>query len=281
MDQHKQNESGKYALFIGMDHPRLIETALASGDQVCIALAGADGGEQNPVALAQQRASIARVYGERVRVVELPAIKSIQLSRQAGYDIAIEGHSPVQSGASRACGNDGVGNSTIWFTGLPCAGKSTLAQKVKERLDARGVRSVYLDADEIRTTLSKDLGFSAEDRRENLRRVAHVARMFNDNGNVVLASFVSPTEAYRAMIKEIIGRITLVFVKCSLSVCEQRDVKGMYKKARNGQLSKFTGVSDLFEDPVCPDIVVDTERGSVEACAREILRAWEKERRTP
>jgi len=164
-----------------------------------------------------------------------------------------------------------LSHTTVWLTGLPCSGKTTLSIKLKEALDSRGIRTVCLDADDVRNKLNEDLGFSPADRKENLRRAAYVARLFNDNGNCVLASFVSPTEEYRRMIKKIIGHVILVYVKCSLMMCETRDVKGMYKKARSGDLKDFTGVSSLFEEPVGADIIVDTERMSVQECVGEIL----------
>jgi adenylylsulfate kinase len=104
-----------------------------------------------------------------------------------------------------------------------------------------------------------------------MRRIAYVSKLFNENGNFVVTSFVSPTNEYRRMIKEIIGNVKLVFVKCSLETCEERDVKGMYKKARNGEIKDFTGISAPFEEPLDADIVVDTEHNSIEDCVKEIL----------
>ncbi|MDD5669262.1 MAG: adenylyl-sulfate kinase [Candidatus Omnitrophica bacterium] len=164
-----------------------------------------------------------------------------------------------------------LSRTTVWLTGLPCSGKTTLSIKLKETLDGIGIRTVCLDADDMRNKLNDDLGFSPADRKENLRRSAHVARLFNDNGNCVIASFVSPTEEYRNMIKKIIGNVILIYVKCSLVMCETRDVKGMYKKARSGELREFTGVSSPFEEPADADIVVDTERMNAHDCVREIL----------
>lgn len=163
--------------------------------------------------------------------------------------------------------------TTLWLTGLPCSGKTTLAKRLKEELDNRGFKTVHLDADDIRNKLNADLGFSPEDRKENLRRVAHVAKLFNENGSFVVASFVSPTNEYRKMIKEIIGNFKLVFLKCSLEACEKRDVKGMYKKAKNGEIKDFTGVSAPFEEPLDADIIVDTEHNSIEDCVKKILGA--------
>ncbi|MFA5005172.1 MAG: adenylyl-sulfate kinase, partial [Candidatus Omnitrophota bacterium] len=164
-------------------------------------------------------------------------------------------------------------HTTLWLTGLPCSGKTTLSKRLKEELDNRGFKAVHLDADDIRTKLNADLGFSPDERKENLRRVAHVAKLFNENGNFVVTSFVSPTNEYRKMIKDIIGNFKLVFVKCPAEVCAGRDVKGMYKKAKAGELKDFTGVSAPFEEPNDADVVVDTERLGVEECVAKILKS--------
>jgi len=165
--------------------------------------------------------------------------------------------------------------TTIWFTGLPCCGKTTLAKQLKEKLDNKGIKSVLLDADDIRGGLNADLGFSQKDRVENLRRVAHVAKLFNDNGILVIASFISPTNKMRRMVKKILKDIKLVYVKCDLKTCEARDVKGMYKKARQGVIKEFTGISAPFEVPDQADLVVDTAKNSLESCVKKILdKPW-------
>ncbi len=161
--------------------------------------------------------------------------------------------------------------ATLWLTGLPCAGKTTLARRLKEELDNRGYNTVHLDGDNIRGKLNADLGFSPEDRRENLRRAAHVSRLFNKNNHFVIASFVSPLNELREMIRGIIDNFKLVYVKCSLRICEQRDTKGMYKKARQGNIEQFTGVSAPFEDPGNPEITVNTDNNTVEECVGHIL----------
>ena len=160
---------------------------------------------------------------------------------------------------------------TLWLTGLPCSGKTTLARRLAEILKDRGLKVVHLDGDDLRDNLNSDLGFSPHDRKENLRRAAHVSKLFNDHGNMVIASFVSPKEEYRAMVKEIIGNIKLVFVKCRVEVCKKRDVKGMYAKAKNGDIKEFTGASAFFEEPLNADIIVDTDRFSIEECVNKIL----------
>ncbi len=162
-------------------------------------------------------------------------------------------------------------NLTIWLTGLPCSGKTTIAKSLKEELVNRGYNTVHLDGDDVREKLNKDLGFSEKDRCENLRRVAYVARLFNENNNLVIASFVSPTNRMRKMVKEIIGNMKLVYIKCSLQICEKRDTKGMYKQAHLGKIKNFTGISAAFEEPEA-DIIVNSENNNQEECAQKILQ---------
>jgi len=165
---------------------------------------------------------------------------------------------------------------TLWFTGLPCSGKTTLADAVAERLRQRGLKVERLDGDIVRRTLSRDLGFSREDREENIRRVAFVAKLLTRNGVVVLTSFVSPYRKMREEARKEIGDFVEVYVKCPLEVCMQRDVKGMYKKALVGEIKNFTGISDPYEEPLNPEIVVETDKEGVEACVNKILRKLEE-----
>lgn len=160
------------------------------------------------------------------------------------------------------------------MTGLPCSGKTTLALRLKEELNKLGFRAVHLDADVIRQHLNSDLGFSLKDRRENIRRIACVAKLFNENGNLVITSFVCPTEELRALAKEIVPNFCLVFIKCTLDTCKKRDVKGMYRKAMAGQIKEFTGISSPFEEPKEADIIVDTDRNSIDHCIKEILERF-------
>ncbi len=165
---------------------------------------------------------------------------------------------------------------TIWFTGLPCSGKTTLASAFQKELDKKGYKTVHLDGDVVRAGVNKDLGFSSHDRRENLKRTACMARDLNREGNWVIASFVSPTNELRDMVREIVGSMLLVYVKCGLEECKRRDVKGMYQKAIKGEIKEFTGISAPFEEPGHADIIVDTENNDVGGCAREILRCWKQ-----
>lgn len=162
---------------------------------------------------------------------------------------------------------------TVWLTGLSGAGKSTIAVELERRLmDAR--RPCYmLDGDNIRAGISRDLGFGPEDRSENIRRIAEVARLMNDAGLIVVSAFISPYRADRQMAREIIGaeRFVEVFVDAPLEVCEARDPKGLYRKARSGELREFTGVSAPYEAPQAPELVLDTAKKPLQDCVRELF----------
>ncbi len=164
-------------------------------------------------------------------------------------------------------------SGVVWFTGLPAAGKSTIAHHLEKELFDRGIRTYVLDGDNVRHGLNSNLGFSREDRRENLRRIAEVGKICVDAGLVVLAAFVSPYREDREYVKTIIGNSSFfeVYVKCSVDTCEKRDPKGNYRKAREGIIKEYTGVSAPYEEPLTPDIVLDTEIMNVESCISEIL----------
>ncbi len=162
---------------------------------------------------------------------------------------------------------------TIWFTGLSGAGKSTLANELEKRLVAMGKHTMLLDGDNIRMGLNKNLGFRENDRIENIRRIAEVSKLMNDAGLIVLTSFISPFVRDRRNAREIIGEDFIeVYVSTPLEECEKRDVKGLYRKARNGELANFTGVNSPYEVPENPDIVVDTSAGTLDECVEELLR---------
>jgi bifunctional enzyme CysN/CysC len=161
--------------------------------------------------------------------------------------------------------------AVVWLTGLSGAGKSTIADAVAERLRLHGVPVARLDGDDLRGGLNADLGFSSEDRRENLRRAAHVARLFARTGSVTFCSFITPTETDRHLVREIVGESYIeAYVRASLNTCEARDVKGLYNRARAGELADFTGIGAAFEEPRTPDITLDTEGTSIEACATRL-----------
>jgi adenylyl-sulfate kinase len=170
--------------------------------------------------------------------------------------------------------NKNKAGSVIWFTGLPSSGKTTLAFHLKERLERKGLLIYLLDGDQLRAGLNSDLGFSERDRSENIRRAAEVAKLLADAGYIVLATFISPYEADRANAGNIIGpeRFYLVFVDCELAICEGRDVKGLYKKARLGEVKHFTGIDAPYNRPVHPDTIINTSKLPPEGCIQELER---------
>lgn len=165
----------------------------------------------------------------------------------------------------------------IWLTGLSGSGKSTIANRLEKALFDKKLRTYSLDGDNIRGGLNKGLSFSKEDRHENLRRIAEVAKLFVDAGIVTIAAFISPLRKNRALVREIIGSddILEVYVNTSLEACEERDVKGLYKKARSGEIREFTGIDAPYEAPVDPDIEIKTEEQSIEEAVEQILAAIE------
>ena len=161
---------------------------------------------------------------------------------------------------------------TIWFTGLPCSGKSTIANRVAEILRNKGYKVEQLDGDVTRKYLSKGLGFTKEDRDENIRRVGFVAKLLTRNGVFVTAAFVSPYREIRDEIRKEIGNFVEVYVKCPVEVCIERDVKGMYKKALKGEIKNFTGIDDPYEEPLNPEVIVETDKETVEESVGKVMR---------
>ncbi len=165
---------------------------------------------------------------------------------------------------------------TLWFTGLPCSGKSAVADRVAEILSGRGLRVERLDGDIVRQDLTRDLGFSKEDRDENIRRVTFVAKLLTRNGVAVLTSFISPYRNVRARSRREIGNFLEVYVKCALEECIRRDVKGMYEKAMRGEIKEFTGVSDPYEEPENPEILLQTDKETLEESVAIVLKRLEE-----
>jgi len=161
----------------------------------------------------------------------------------------------------------------LWFTGLSGSGKTTLSDALEEELFKKGYKTYVLDGDKIRDGLCKDLGFSEADRTENIRRVGEVANLMRDSGLIVLSAFISPFAKDREVVRETIGAKNLVriFVDCPLEVCEQRDVKGLYKRARLGEIKKFTGISSPFEIPKESELVLKTAENTIEELIGMIL----------
>jgi len=164
-------------------------------------------------------------------------------------------------------------SAVLWFTGLSGAGKSTVANTVDHLLHEQGIHTFVLDGDNVRMGLNKNLGFSAEDRAENIRRIGEVAKLFSQAGVFVLTAFISPYRADRDKAREILGagEFIEVYVNASLETCETRDPKGLYKKARAGLIKGFTGIDDPYEEPLKPEIVLDGDTKSIDELAQEVV----------
>jgi len=164
----------------------------------------------------------------------------------------------------------------LWFTGLSGAGKSTLAHAVEEQLHRMGCQTFVLDGDNVRHGLCADLGFSAADRTENIRRIGEVAKLFMEAGVIVLTAFISPfredRNRVRAMVKP--GEFVEIYCQCPIDVCEQRDIKGLYKKARRGEITQFTGISSAYEPPDAPELALNTAETDLQDCVQKVLQAF-------
>lgn len=161
----------------------------------------------------------------------------------------------------------------LWFTGLSGAGKSSLAHAVEERLHLAGCKTFVLDGDNVRHGLCRDLGFSVEDRVENIRRIGEVAKLFLEAGVIAMTAFISPFRSERDAARQLVpqGEFLEIYCRCSLDVCEDRDVKGLYKKARAGEIKNFTGISSPYEEPINPELVVDTGSQSIDKSVDDVI----------
>ncbi len=168
----------------------------------------------------------------------------------------------------------GYKSCVVWLTGLSASGKSTIANALCQKLHTMNVKSYVLDGDNIRHGLCNDLGFTHEDRKENIRRIGEVGKLFVDAGLVVLTAFISPYREDRNMVRRLMeqGRFIEVHVKCPLNECEARDPKGIYKKARAGAIKEFTGISAPYEEPTCPEVVLETHSMAVDGCVETLLK---------
>ncbi|WP_061122645.1 adenylyl-sulfate kinase [Caballeronia catudaia] len=179
---------------------------------------------------------------------------------------------PVPISRDQREGKQGHRGQVVWLTGLPGSGKSTIAYAFDRHLSSEGIASVVLDGDALRLGLCSDLGFSFEDRNENVRRAAEVAKLFLDRGMVVIVALVSPLQEAREQARRTVSTSDFleVFCSCRLAVCQQRDPKGHYAKAKAGSMKEFTGVSSPYEAPLAPDIILDTETESVDTCVKRL-----------
>ena len=168
---------------------------------------------------------------------------------------------------------NGHKSGLVWFTGLSASGKSTIAHLVEKELHRMGVRTYVLDGDNVRHGINSNLGFSREDRKENLRRIVELSKLFVDAGVLVLAAFISPYRADREYIRDRFqsDNYLEIYIKCSINECERRDPKGNYRKAREGIIKNYTGVSSPYEEPESPDLVIDTEKEDIETSVKMVL----------
>lgn len=175
---------------------------------------------------------------------------------------------------------NGHKSCVLWFTGLSGSGKSTLANAVDYKLFQHGVKSYVLDGDNIRHGLNRDLGFRVEDRKENIRRIGEVAKLFVDSGQMVSTAFISPFREDREIVRNMLEpeEFIEIYLKCPIQICESRDPKGLYKKARNGKIANFTGISSPYEIPVDPEITIDTEKLSIEQSVEKIFSYFKEKK---
>ena len=169
---------------------------------------------------------------------------------------------------------NGHGSVILWFTGLSGAGKSSLAHAVEEELHQLGCRTFVFDGDNVRHGLCADLGFTTEDRIENIRRVGEMAKLFVETGVIALTAFISPFLSDRERVRSLVphGDFLEIYCRCPLEVCEQRDVKGIYKRARAGQIKDFTGISSPYEDPVNPELILETDKLTIEESVAQVMK---------
>ena len=192
------------------------------------------------------------------------------MAQQVATNITWHDHSVSSDDRKKLKGHRGA---VLWFTGLSACGKSTIANTVDHMLHSLGKHTYLLDGDNVRHGLNKNLGFSAEDRTENIRRIGEVAKLFADAGHLVLTAFISPYRADRDAVRELLGEgeFVEVFVDASLETCEKRDPKGLYKKARAGEIKGFTGIDDPYEAPEKPELVLDSDSKGIDELAQEVV----------
>ncbi len=171
------------------------------------------------------------------------------------------------------CHMNGHGALAIWLTGLSGAGKSTIAKALEKKLFDINCQVYVLDGDNMRHGLCNDLGFTSEDRTENIRRVGEVAKLFVDAGFIVISAFISPFASDRALVRNLIDKANFIEVYCNADIqtCETRDVKGLYAKARKGEVTNFTGISSPYESPINPEVILDTAKASVDQCIEQLV----------
>lgn len=276
-----------HSLFIGRwqpfheGHKKLIDIVLAEGKPVIIAVRDTPISEKNPYTVPQRFHMIMKVYGgnPNVRIISIPDISEVIYGRDVGWSIReIRLDSATEAiSATKVRGNEAKKQGlTLWFTGLPSSGKTTIADAVTAKLKESRENVMRLDGDEIRMIYWPELGFSKEDRNKNITRAAHLASMFTRQGTVVVASFISPYRAAREIARQAIGNFVEVYVKCPVEVCIERDRKGLYTKALAGEISNFTGISDPYEEPLNPEVLIESDKETIEESVAKIVAKLEE-----
>lgn len=201
--------------------------------------------------------------------------KSSNMAEQKATNVTWHEHHVSKAERAKLNGHKGA---VLWFTGLSACGKSTVANTVDHILHSRGKHTFVLDGDNIRMGLNKNLGFSAADRAENIRRIGEVAKLFASAGTITLTAFISPYKADRDAVRSLLepGEFVEIYVNASLETCEKRDPKGLYKKARAGEIKGFTGIDDPYEAPEKPELVLDANSKSIDDLAGEVIAYLEK-----
>lgn len=197
------------------------------------------------------------------------------MTEQKATNVTWHDHKVTKEERSKLNGHKGA---VLWFTGLSACGKSTIANTVDHLLHSEGKHSYVLDGDNIRMGLNKNLGFSADDRAENIRRIGEVAKLFAESGTIAVTAFISPYRADRDKVRAIMpaGEFIEVYVNASLETCEKRDPKGLYKKARAGEIKGFTGIDDPYEAPEKPELVLDSDNKGIDELAAEVVAYLKK-----
>lgn len=269
-------------------HMALIGKKLDEGKDVLVLVRDTPVSDREPYTVDQRikmiKLAYGDLYGTRVTAMAFPDFEGIAYGRGVGWsieeiDVGAE-IKKISATAIRKNECDAMADAvkrfvdnqktTYWFTGLPCSGKTAICNELKYKLADLGYNVITLDGDDVRTGLCSDLGFSPEDREENLRRISHLCDMNNKNNTIVLASFVSPTNALRAVPEELIDNVKIIHVSTPLEVCEERDVKGMYAKAREGIIPMFTGISAPFDTPENADFTINAS-GEVADAVDDVL----------
>jgi adenylyl-sulfate kinase len=277
-----------YNLFIGRwmpfheGHKYIIDSFLNNGKKVCIAVRRTEVSEKNPFSTELRKKLIREIYAgnKNVEVIDIPDIEQVVIGRGVGYSL-VEAPENIQriSGTKIRRNktlkfNDGEG-LCIWLTGLSGAGKTTIANELSKLLSSR-FQVEILDGDNFRKIYTPDLKFTSEDRFANLRKAMTVAKQLVDYGLIVICAFIAPYNEIREEIKEYIGedKYLEVFINCPLEVCEERDTKGLYKKARKGEIKNFTGIDSVYEVPENPNVAVETDIHGVRVCSKIIFNEF-------